>query len=251
MDDYLDRFKAMVGELKAHPDVVVTHFNVFPPVSERAILRATHEFGAEIPENFVNFYRRTNGLQLRWLFRGASDFDAQLGKGGKYSELSYSSVYADDGSVEGCINIQPMQNVFGFGGGWEGIVYFEEAKDRFTQEWAGKSYPNNAFRKSMKPIDYFHFFYSILLLTIDKSGNLPLLLTSGYFKNIGQSGFSNFGDYLEFILATKGLVSARTDSGTFIGKKSKRENGMMDYLPLDLSKLKVYLKDEENADEEE
>lgn len=251
MEDYLDRFKAMVEELREHPDVVVTHFNVFPPVSERAFLRARHEFGAEIPEDFLKFYRQTNGLQLRWLFRGAVDFDAQLDRGGKYSELSYRSVYEDNGSIAGCINIQPMKDIFGFGGAWEGIVYFEEAKDQFTQEWLGTIYPNNAFRKSMKPIDYYNFYYSILLLTIEKPGPLPILSSSGYFKNIGSSAFASFEDYMEFILAAKGLVSARQSSTPFIEKKKTVEDCATQYFPLDLSKLKDYLKYEERVDEEE
>ncbi len=237
MDDYLDRFKAMVEELKAHPDVVVTHFNIFPPASERSILRAGHEFCAEIPQDFMLFYRRTNGLQLRWLWRNTSNFEKLLAKGEKYPELSYDSVYEDDGGVAGCINIQPIQNVFWNTSFWKEIVYFEEDVDKTTMTWDGNMYPFNAFRKALVPIDYYHFFYSTLLLSIEKGDDLPLLHSSGYFKNVEWSGFSSFQQYLGFLLASKGVVIGRLDVDFFKSKGKELSNPLGNWHQLDLDRL--------------
>jgi hypothetical protein len=237
MEDYLERFKAMVEELRAHPDVVVTHFHVFPPVSERVLLRARHEFGAEIPEDFIDFYRRSNGLQLRWLLRSAPDLDALVKEGGKSVELSYDSVYEDDGRVAGCVNIQPIQNVFWNTSIWNSILYFENVNDRSSTKWENGIYPSNAFRRSLVPIDYYHFYYSILLLTIEKQTKISLLASNGYFKNLEPAEVSSFKEYLEYLLASMGVVIGRRHLNQFrkVGAITFRE--AKDWVSLDLNTL--------------
>lgn len=214
MDNYLERFRAMVEELWGHPDVVVTHFSEFPPVTERTILRTQHEFGAEIPEEFLKFYQRSNGMQLRWLYRGDAHFEKGMNAGMAYTGLSYESVYRDNGMVAGCINLQPLQKVFGHNADWEGIVHFESS-DNGHERWDGTSYPTGEFRRSLRPIDYYHFYYSVLVLTIDKSRDLPLLTSSGYFKNLHQIQIDGFSGYLEFLLESRGLIEARNYMDVF------------------------------------
>ena len=102
MDDYLERFKAMVEELKAHPDVVVTHFLTFPPVSERVISRIDRHLKVELHSSIKSFFRQTNGLQLKWIHRKDPKFNPSRQYIFSETPFSIHDVLGDDGHFTGC-----------------------------------------------------------------------------------------------------------------------------------------------------
>ena len=67
--DWLSRFKKMVEELKGHPQIHLFNFHTFPPVELSQFDILEKKYSLKFPPAVFDFYKRTNGLQLRWAFK--------------------------------------------------------------------------------------------------------------------------------------------------------------------------------------
>jgi len=117
LDDtpYLERFNAMVADLRANPNVVVTKYVVNPPATAEEFAEA--EAYGNVPASMREFYTQANGLELEWALKSAGD----------------------DRSPHGNIRLMPIEQVFS---SWEDQIWFNE-------DWDDKKF------QPLHPIDYF------------------------------------------------------------------------------------------------
>ncbi|MEM6965538.1 MAG: hypothetical protein AAF573_12275, partial [Bacteroidota bacterium] len=71
---WLSRFQEMVKELGEHPQVEVLDFHTFPPIEWSKIEFLEEKYKVKIPSSFFDFYKKTNGLQLRWIFKNNENY---------------------------------------------------------------------------------------------------------------------------------------------------------------------------------
>jgi hypothetical protein len=194
MENYLERFKRMVEELRGHPDVILTRFLIFPPASEHLITRVDRHLGMELHESIKSFYRQTNGLQLQWMHRKDPKFDPYRHYALSEVPLTIQDILQDDGHHTACVNILPMPDVFLNEDMWEGLVWFD---------------PQDEERKQIHPFDLFNFYYDMAFILGDQDPDPTVTLGTDHLASHDDGFDTRFETYMEFILLQKGWVDAR------------------------------------------
>jgi hypothetical protein len=209
MKNYLDRFKDMVAELRAHPDVVVTHFYVAPPAHALMLRKAKSYAEVPLPASLLDFYGQCDGLQIRWMHKKAEALDPDFEY--SFSERPFDLQFPPDegGSSTGCVNILPLGWVFSEGS-WEGIIWRHTTSNKDKVAFGGKEYPRLDFLQSIRPFDQFDSYYNVALVFAARDPNrIPLVMGGNHHSDYGSSKVLDFETYFEFLLKTKGLVAAR------------------------------------------
>jgi hypothetical protein len=209
MEDYLERFKAMVEELRAHPDVVVTHFYIRPPAHALWMRKAKSFAEVQMPECLWNFYAQCDGLQLRWIHKKAEGWDEDNEYAFDAEPFDLQFPPDEDGQATGCVNILPLGWVFS-DSSWEGIIWRESTSNKDKVDFGGKKYPRRDFLESVRPFDQFDSYYNIALVFAAKDDSrVPLVLGKSHHSDYCSSIMIDWEAYFEFLLKTKGLVAAR------------------------------------------
>ncbi|MBL0019378.1 MAG: SMI1/KNR4 family protein [Bacteroidetes bacterium] len=110
--NYLQEFRKMVDELKAHPKVRLLSFHAFEPALESDIEEVETHLGFALDEDLKTFYRQCNGLQLRWAHLDNPGWDRKELTGFVPGPFTYQDVLDDAGTIDGCVNILPIREVF-------------------------------------------------------------------------------------------------------------------------------------------
>lgn len=210
MDDYLDRFKAMVEELRAHPDVVVTHFNVFPGISDRLIKRIRYTLGYELDVSILSFFQATNGLQLRWIHKSNKHYKSLASNDDSHRPpLTVLSVLEDNNRVDGCVNILPIESIFLDNDIWKGTIWWENFDNESTTIFNGKDYPRLDFKRSIRLFDFYSQYNDAAFVLYFKSPNPPVVRGEDVRASYDDSEIVTFAAYMEQILRKKGQISGR------------------------------------------
>lgn len=212
MENYLERFKAMVDELRSHPDVVVTHFNVRRAAHPLALRKAASFADVKLSQAIVDFYSQCDGLQLRWFHKGDEDYDQD--EIYEFSDAPFDIQFPPDdgGEPTGCVNILPISMVFSDSFAWEGIIWRHTTSNKDKLNFGGKDYPRLDFLQSVQPFDQFNDYYNIALVFAAKNElEVPLVMGKNQHSDYCSSKFLDFETYLEFVLKTKGSVDARPE----------------------------------------
>ena len=78
MKNYLALFQQLVEELKQHQEVRLLAHCTFPPASSIAIAQVEAQIGQALPPALQQFYRQSNGLQIRWIFEENEQLEEDL-----------------------------------------------------------------------------------------------------------------------------------------------------------------------------
>lgn len=74
---WLSRFSDMVNDLRQHSQVQLLDYHTFPPIENPQIDFFEKKYNIKIPKDVKAFYRETNGLQLRWIFKNNEQFSEE------------------------------------------------------------------------------------------------------------------------------------------------------------------------------
>ncbi len=164
LENYLERFKAMVDELRKHPEISVKEFAVMEPATPEELAEA--EAYHQLVPGMREFYSQCNGLKLEWEYTGTRF--VELG-----SPLSH---------VVGFIDIWPVQHTFK---DQEGLLYFDEG-DKF---------------KGLHPID---FYVPEACVAIRFEGNMQPEMYYHYCGEEMSPIGMDFATYMERLLESRG-----------------------------------------------
>ncbi|MBD2767980.1 SMI1/KNR4 family protein [Hymenobacter sp. BT664] len=203
--NYVQRFTEMVGALQTQPEVQLLTFCTFPPASEDQLLAIEQALGFPLDEAIKDFYRQTNGLQLRWIMKANPKFDSEAHQ---FQDAPEDWTYAaydywpDDGSVF----LWPIDKVLYYD--WKDFIYFDGMNNIDKERFAGKTYGLLSFKEKIKPFDFFSK-YENMSFFLDGTSNPPVIMGTDNQAVYTDSVVTNFTSYLEFLLYTKGIVLAR------------------------------------------
>ncbi len=211
MEDYLTRFQNLADEIASHPWLQLREFQVNQPASDDIFEAVKDYLGFPLSEFIYNFYRQANGLRLRWTIKpGITDDEFE-----KLSEISddYEIIDADLESDEypfANINILPIEESL-IERNWQGIIYFEEDIDlaHMEFEFAQKTYNRIDFGKKLKPFDVYSNESCMAFLIEDNVQTPKVLCLGDHYIEWDSTRITDFNSYLEMLLATKGITSAR------------------------------------------
>lgn len=210
MEDYLQRFGAIVDTLRTHRDVLLTHFVIRPPAHKLWLRKAISLLDGNMPEALQQFYSICDGLQLRWMHRRSEAFDSDFSYHYvKDVEFNMEMPPEEGGQATGCINILPISSVFG-GGSWEGLIWRHTTSNETVVEFGGNHYPRRDFLQSVQPFDQFDTYYNVAMVFAAQDGRgAPMVMGSGHHSDYTGAARLEPDAYFEFLLRTMGLVAAR------------------------------------------
>ncbi len=249
---YVERFRAMVEELRRNSEIRVLEFNVRPPVSDADLAAVEEHLGAELHPALRSFYRQADGLQLRWINTSREAFDPERHVASE-QWLTPPDIMRDEGACPGCVNLLPLREAF-LDANWEGQIWFPDAEEAKEQvEFVGARFESQqAFNRVIRPFDYFHFFRQAAFLLRPGNGSPPVLIGDDHGACWTNSLAVGFETYLETLLAQRGAVESRkafTDSsGEEQGKPAPvRTRAYWEAHPVKLSKLLRALEDDDDC----
>lgn len=110
MMNWLSRFSNMVKKMEQHSQVQVLNFKTFPAVENSQIEFLEKKYNLTFPKSIFDFYQKTNGLQLRWVFNNNGHFlnkkDTLFNKNLEWDYFRKAFRWEDGG-----VMILPLENI--------------------------------------------------------------------------------------------------------------------------------------------
>jgi hypothetical protein len=207
MHDYLARFRRMVGELRAHRRVHVTHWHAGEPATEATIRSVEDALGHHLAPEIRAFYLQCDGLALRWWDVDAPGARAERDERTHEHPVSHLDPIWDGDPATGAVLLLPIRLAL-VDLGWRDTVWFEWMRGR-TIELAGRSRPLLDLARSIRPFDCFSA-HSMAAFLLEPDVPSPRVAIGGdYGRAWTGSRLSSFEPYLEMVLAQRGSVRAR------------------------------------------
>lgn len=207
-EDYFFRtISDMETRLKNDVDIELLTFHIFPPVKE-SYLETLKKY--QLPDEFISFYRYTNGLQVRWISKKDESYNPKIHKW-KYGpffdpeKIDVSTAYYD--YYDGVINILPLETMFK--NSWKGTTWQDWNKD-YTIKINGKELNSYEFLFSLRPFNLFSETNTInLVLHKDSELNSKLMQSEDKFADFQSSKFLTFTSYINHLFINNGSWYSR------------------------------------------
>ncbi|HWW75289.1 MAG TPA: hypothetical protein VNZ44_07835 [Pyrinomonadaceae bacterium] len=204
MPSYVERFEAMVEEIKGHPRLEVVEFALNPPATADVFRQVEEKLKAAPSGPLREFYGRANGMRLRWKIKaGLSEAELEEVRAESPDYSIESSENADIPFAQ--INLIPLEEAL-VTRRWE---EFEEAEDDEHFEFQGQTYLVREFGERVRPFDLFSTYNAMAFVTEEGNGDPPAMLLGDYYVEWSHSRLTDFASYVEMLLATRGVVKAR------------------------------------------
>jgi hypothetical protein len=209
MPAYLDRFVEMVDKIKQQSNRRILSFARFPPIGPEIIERIEREYDCTLDRSVAEFFRESNGLQIRWTLTQAISDAASIGRDKQAEDhhQSFAWMLPWERRLQdtGIINILPLDKILL--SDWKGFTWF--GSERGSKRFLGIEYQYVNFLKMMKPFDIFGKYYTMVLFMKPTVATPLVLLAEDNLTDYSSSKITNFESYLEFLLATEGAVVER------------------------------------------
>jgi hypothetical protein len=184
-------------------EIQLLDFHSFPPVEEHVVSSIEKIVGYKLPKQMVEFYKTTNGLQLRWV---KSDREVQYKEDVKNSGTPFPWLWPAEHywQLDGIINVLSLEEIFLKD--YKDFIWFDFEKE-YEVTWRGKKINLQEFKKSIKPLDVYDKYYTVAILIDDPS--LPVMLGEDHNADFLNYRHCDFKSYMEFLFQSKGEVDKR------------------------------------------
>lgn len=203
IDDYLQRFREKVEELKANPDIEIIRWNYFPGLSDEQISAAAKKYEVPVEEPQRTFFRQTNGLQLLWVHKKSAYYNA-VRPASSNEPLPWNYLRGKARFYDGAVMILPLEEQLRS----EAVSLNTPWPEGKTINFRGKEIPARDFLSWIRIVDAYHESEDTNYVAT-KSGD-PVIVMSGANHTEWYKYHLNFYDaYLELVLASKGIPEGR------------------------------------------
>lgn len=187
-------------ELENDKTVHLINFNLFPGIGDNKIKEL--ETKIKIPEAIKEFYKFSNGWQVRWIKTENKKFDLEKYKDQTPFDWMWPSEHY--WQLDGVINILPLELILEKD--WKDFTWFDFEK-QYDIDYAGKKMNLLEFKKGMKPVDIFDKYFTTAFYVED--GDFPVYLGDDHNVDFLKYEPMGFKKYLEMIIESRGEVNAR------------------------------------------
>ncbi|SOD92827.1 hypothetical protein SAMN06269250_4205 [Spirosoma fluviale] len=196
----------MVREIEKNNFLEIVEYRANPPISETQVKEVEEALKVPLTDPIKKFYREADGLYLRWridpfldaektkrLQKMSNDYEISIAESENqaFARINLVSLYE---SVKKC--------------NWVGVEpTFEDQPP--TVMFNNHTLKRKEFIDLLRPLDLFSL-DSYMAFVFQPGQNEPKVILLSEANSIwDQSRVSNFETYLEFLLATRGVVEAR------------------------------------------
>lgn len=203
---YLERVKALVATLRADPQIRVTHYHVRPPATEEMIRAVEDRVGHTLAPAIRTFYLQCNGLQVRWMAVEDPGYRADRDDRVVEGEVAFQDQIFDLDAT-GVLNVLPIADAL-CDASWREIAWFDWMTDD-SFEFAGTTYPELAFHQRLRIFDWPTSTNPVALVL--EPGDPKVVMGDDHGASWTDSRVTDFGSYLETVLANRLSVTARRE----------------------------------------
>lgn len=196
----------LVEELKKNEDISVLNNHIFPPVSNGDFSAISDYLGKQLDKDIVDFYKETNGLQIRWIYKNNPRYNPRLHIENELP-FTYLDVITEEFYYDGCINILPLNEVF-FDIDWNTVFVFDEDAGK-SFNFMHEDFDLMDLKKKLRPFDLFARNDCMSFFTGSSIDFLPCVLQQSYYLDFNSSRVTDFTSYLSFVLENNLLVKSR------------------------------------------
>lgn len=169
MATYITAFQSLATALEREPDVVLLGFHTFAPLSDADLddLAARHR--CVLSPAIRQFYKESNGLQLRWIFKHNPQYQAQQHPPHQNNRPPVPWTYASEHyrAEDGCIFLLPLDELL--------ATALPPVWTDAPLALQGKTYTPLEFYGALRPLDLFSAYDSMALLLREHAAPLVLL----------------------------------------------------------------------------
>jgi hypothetical protein len=204
MTDYVERFDALVDALRGYNYIEILRYEKRQPVRATVIRAVERELDAPLASSLRGFYGQTDGIRLKWRIKPTLSLD-ETEKLRQKSTDYYVLIAEYVGDPFANIDILPLADIF----------LHNKRKTRGAEPGAGRikvagnTYTAEALSRSLRPFDLLNEKYCMALAAESGVGNPPAILIE-HCGEPASSASCDFESYMEMVLATYGIVEART-----------------------------------------
>lgn len=205
---YVERFRKMAEEIKAHPALEVVAFKVKEPAPAAELRAAEEVLGAKLAAPLRRFYGEANGLHLHWRVREDTDAEELEKVREKFDD--YDIQLPEDEDIPfaqirllGLLESLKKKR-------WPQIAQMAQSGGEQPFEFGRESYSYRDFGKRLRPFDIFTSYECMAFFVEEGVGDPKVLLLSDYYSEWNQTRVTDFASYMECLLATRGVSAARS-----------------------------------------
>lgn len=200
---YFTKATALINRIRNSENTVMHSAKIWPPLPFAELESLASMYN--IPADIISFYREMNGFQLSYTFIDNTDFDKK--DFGTYAE-AFPPMWPNEHywHLDGCINILPVQLVFG--SDWKDYVWFDTDGD-YIREYRSEQISSREFDRQVKPIDV--FCKEEIAAALCRNGKADILLGSDHNASFTDYEPISFSTYFEGLCHTEGRTDDRRE----------------------------------------
>ena len=199
---YLKRFEALVKDLKSHDVIQIVEFKAHPPLKPAKLKALEAKLGAKLADEIRDFYGEMNGLKLQWEIDPLVSPETAIQLREKSPDY-YVKIAEYIGDPFANIDLMPLDKCIN--------KRWKDPRDAIeeTVKFRGREYAGKTITSGLKPFDLMNEEMCMAFLIEEGNGDPAVLLMTEGCTNWADSRLTNFGSYVEMLLATRGIVEAR------------------------------------------
>lgn len=194
LDEFRQRFMAIVDGLMSHPRVRVTHLWIGRPASDAALAELAGVWGAPLPATLVALYRQADGVQLRWVDIGDEMYDPA-----RDDRLHLDGPWP------------PRSDHRGYATGQLDLPTLADLRDRETVGAMFDSEEDDAYLRRAVPFDSISESRDAVLFFGDDVDDPWISVASDHLADVDPPGALTLSRYLGQVLAAWASIEHRAD----------------------------------------
>ncbi|MFG2090991.1 MULTISPECIES: SMI1/KNR4 family protein [unclassified Spirillospora] len=196
----------MAEEIRRDPLLELIEFEVGDPVPEESINAAEVRFGTPLPAPLRRFYRSLGSVSLYWCFKSSLDERTlQL-----ISEWDPYMIPAP-GVFDGAVRIVPLEDLLFSEEFTMEQLEWQEGESEPEFDFNGTVYTNSDFGRMVRHFDAINLYYAMSFIVQPDHADWKMMLLGDHWIEYDNSRVTYLEDYLRYVIAARGLVSARVE----------------------------------------
>lgn len=202
MANYVTAFQSLATALAREPDIVLLGFHTFAPLTDADLDDLAARHCCVLSPAIRQFYRETNGLQLRWIFKHNPQYQAAQHPPHQNNRPPVPWDYARTTyrAEDGCIFLLPLDELL--------ATALPPVWTDAPLTLQGQHYTPLEFYGALRPLDSFSVYDSMAMLLREKAAPLVLLCEEqGEWTDATHP--VSFEQYLSFLYRSLGYCLRR------------------------------------------
>jgi hypothetical protein len=201
--DFRTELAALAEDIRRDPVAELFEFEIGAPVSEEAFEAAEARFGMPLPVPLRRLYRSLGSARLSWCF--TSNLDERSRR--RIAERDPYTI-SDIGLFDGSVRIVPLEKMLFDEDFAMPQLDWDEGEEPET-EFAGDVYADNEFNRMVRHFDAVDGYYAMSFIAQPDCADWKMMFLGDHWIESDHSRVTYLDDYLRYVVATRGLVSAR------------------------------------------